>query len=141
MRVETDNRKISKTFLWLNNKKFKNIKHTSLYLYEAQNVHELYNMRGRDLKVYEMNVYFQIQIHKKYGLWFTSRVKMPCNIKIMKPVMGVYYDSALMFHLWIMTFRISEYRNRVHFQPKSHFKCFHVYAEQFFRFQLEDVKY
>ena len=25
------------------------VKHTSLYLYEAQNVHELYNMRGRDL--------------------------------------------------------------------------------------------
>ena len=44
------------------------IKPTSLYLYEAQNVHELYNMRGRDLKVYEMNVYFQIQIHKKYSL-------------------------------------------------------------------------
>ena len=136
-----DVRKKSEKFRWLNNKKFKKIKHTSLYLYEAQNVHELYNMRGRDLKVYEMNVYFQIQIHKKYSLWFTSRVKMPCNIKIMKPVMGVYFDSALVFRIWIMTFRISEYRNRVHFQPKSHFKCFHVYAEQFFRFQLEDVKY
>ena len=26
-----------------------------------------------------------------------------------------------------MTFRISEHTNRVHSEPKSHFKCFHVY--------------
>ena len=97
-------------------------------------MHELYNMRGRDLKVYELNVYFQIQIHKKYSLWFTSRVKMPCNIKIMKPVMGVNYDSALVFRLWIMTFRISEHTNRVHSQPKSHFKWFQVYMPNNFSF-------